>query len=641
MILAVVIGVSGFLMFQGFRLPSFTQLNDPEQLTAKANQVRAQIRDENRTATIVDGRQPTLDVIARAEAIGTPVDASPYKFIKPLQLKRSGATVRRQDPQIKPPRSIMTTSKAFAIAWQNRQSKDPDDYELFRLESADNSDDADRSRPRTRSTRRPRPGEEADEDDDSGWLDDAQDRGRSPSESNSFSGPQKSFQASNSFGVEPRSANGNPPIPYLARFIIGAAVVPHKEIYEAYNLALKDSTDYLASRDIPIYTNLEVQRAEVTDKSVDQLTEEDWTLVWTYEEYRKVAAYRWAGYANEIVPPEYRDANNRLSLWIPPVLIDDYRPYVTHPLIPLLSPAELAPDDDEEVEPTFNPGNEELFGAGNSRPVISPTIANRAGALGRRGDTRDGMSRLGNSGSAQDTEAEPVDYKLIRFYDFPGIKPNGPKPGSKYVYRVRYSVVDPNFPALRENSPKLTSLAPEVARRVIALNEDAARTGYRDFQKWSPWSEPSEPTSLPELSQQFVGPVDPGSLYDWTLADKRVEYARNSPKGTVVTSQFDENYATRVPFVMEVGEGSVLSQQGDADVVDPISMTVKKLPDARVINKTTIVDLQGGKPLSIFENMNEPGTMLLFGSDGKLTVANEINDMEFYRIHSYEEDLDP
>ena len=89
---------------------------------------------------------------------------------------------------------------------------------------------------------------------------------------------------------------------------------------------------------------------------------------------------------------------------------------------------------------------------------------------------------------------------------------------------------------------------------------------------------------------------------------------------------------------LEVTEGTVLSQQAEtADVVDPISMKVKKLPDAELVSGTTIVDLDGGAPLKLAEedDLTEPGLMLLYDQSGKLVVTDEVGDQEFYRIYSY------
>lgn len=239
-------------------------------------------------------------------------------------------------------------------------------------------------------------------------------------------------------------------------------------------------------------------------------------------------------------------------------------------------------------------------------------------------------------GSSNDQEPEvPVDYKLIRFFDFHNVGVKKPKPGATYVYRIRFSVEDPNFPANAEDAPRLRSMAPEVEKRVLPLTNKFKETRVRDYERWSPWSEPSEPVSLPSLSQQFAGPVDPGSFYDWQVADKNVRYYRSQPSAKVVTSEFDERFGTRVPFLMEVGEGAVLSHQGDADVVDPITLEIKKLANAKVQSSTTVVDITGGAPLGLIEGLNQPGMMLMTDEYGQLIVAGEVDDLESFRIYSF------
>ncbi len=659
MILSVVIVVSGFLVFQGFKLQHFTDENDPNQLTQRARQVKSQI-DENRTEAIVADRIPSLDVVARTEALDSAVDPTPYKLNNPLQRKGLRSVVRRQDPHLKPPQSIINTTVVTTIGWQNRDpGADPDDYPLFALDPADPIDESGKPTSKTTRSRDRRSGGRNDEDEDEddvlpgGGLDMGSLRGGIDTrpDSNLANTGSRRFSDANNFGVGPQTVDGHPPIPKVVRFIAGTAVVPHKDLYEAYKLALQDADAYMPGRDTPIYANFEVQRADVTNKPVDQLTEEDWSYVWFFKDYRDVAAKLWAGYAPEIVPAEYRD--DRLSNWIPPVLLDDYRQFVTHPLIPMVSPYEL--EQDESIDETAAE-EVELFGD-NRAPVIAPGSSRGLGSM-RGGGASQGLSSLGRGGSGggssglsslggrtsgrglssgpgSEQEEDPVDYKLIRFYDFQNFGRKPPKLGAKYVYRIRFSVVDPNFPADRELQPRFSSLAPEVAKRVLALNDEATKTGIRKYQRWSPWSAPSDPVSLPALSQQFVGPVDPGSVYVWSVAGKQVEYARSVPQGTVVSSQYNEDYAVRVPFLLSVSEGSVLSHQADASVVDPISMEIKKLPDAKVYNDTTVIDLSGGAPLKLVEEMNEPGMMLLYDQDGKLVVADEVDDLEFYRIYSY------
>ena len=181
----------------------------------------------------------------------------------------------------------------------------------------------------------------------------------------------------------------------------------------------------------------------------------------------------------------------------------------------------------------------------------------------------------------------------------------------------------------------MRSLAPEVEQRVLPLTNKFKETRVRNYQRWSPWSEPSDPVSLPSLSQQFAGPVSPGNFYDWNIGGKSVRYYRGQPTGKVVTSQFSKQFGARIPFLMNVGEGSVLSHQGDADVVDPLTLEIKKLADAKVQSSTTVVDMVGGLPLGLIEGLNQPGMMLMTDEYGKLIVAGEVEDLESFRIYSF------
>ena len=65
---------------------------------------------------------------------------------------------------------------------------------------------------------------------------------------------------------------------------------------------------------------------------------------------------------------------------------------------------------------------------------------------------------------------------------------------------------------------------------------------------------------------------------------------------------------------------------------------VKKLPDAELISGTTIVDLEGGLPLAITEELTTPGMMLLFDQSGQLMVADEVTDQQMFRTYTYAEE---
>jgi len=468
-------------------------------------------------------------------------------------------------------------------------------------------------------------------------------------ESMGNTGAGRRFDSKFDFGYRPvATEDKRNPKPAIGWFIAGTAVVPHKKLYEAYELALADADQYDPRRDTPIYFNLEVQRADVTDKTVDELVEEDWVQIWDRTRYTQLAAKLWSGFAPEIVPIDYRD--NALTMWIPPVLLDDYSTFSLHPLVPMIPQKELkALMNEDVVEEEAAPFSFEDLE--NAETVLRAPGAARPGTgMGMGTDMMDGMDEMddmemmggmmGGMGMAMfgrgTIDKDPVDYKLVRFYDFALGFETSPKFGRDYVFRLRYAVVDPNFPYAQSLQPKTNTLSPDVANRVKDLMAQALATKKRSFQRWSEWSEPSEPASLPSLEQVFAGPVTRGTINTWKVGTKEVEYSRDEPTAKIVASRFDSSTGARIPIRLDVIEGSVLSHKAEsADVVDPITLKIKKLPDAELFSGTTVVDLDGGAPLKIADGLTEPGLMLLFDQTGQLQVTDEVRDQELYRIYSY------
>lgn len=645
MILVLVIAASGFLIYVGLGKPDFLAEHVPDKLSTDATEVKSAI-DENHNEAIIPDRIPTFNILKATNEIYTAVDPSAYKPTQPWERTEGQAIVRRQDPALKPPVHLLAQGVATTIAVRAKIA-DPDDYPLAGLEDAEPLEKVEKKKKREPRRSRSRGmdmedmmGMEMEMEMDMG-MEDMMDMGM---ESMGGGGAGRRFDTKFDFGMRPSATSDKQnPVPKVGWFIAGTALVSHKEIYEAYELALSDADQYDPRRDTPVYFNLDVQRADVTDKPVDQLAEADWEgIFWNRENYTKLAAMKWSGFAPEIVPIDYRD--EALTMYIPPVLLDDYTGFATHPMIPMIPQKELKellnPGEEEEEIEDFVLGGESNFelAAPGARGGMGP-----GGGYDEGMDMMDMEMEMGDMGGmmggmmfGRGIEKDPVDYKLIRFYDFVGF-PKSPKFGRKYVYRLRYSVNDPNFPFNQALQPKTSSLAPEVAKRVQALMVDAAAKNKREFQRWSEWSEPSAPASLPTLEQYFAGEVNPGTVNTWTVAGKNVEYARDAPKAKIIASQFNATYGTRVPMELDVTEGTVLSHKSEStDVVDPISLKVKKLPDAEIVSGTTIVDLDGGAPLKLADDdLTEPGLMLLFDQQGKLVVTDEVNDEEFFRIYSY------
>ena len=655
MILTLVILGSGYLIYAGSQKPNFLDTNQPEQLANRANTVKSDI-DLNHNEAIIPDRQPTFDIVGRTAELDTAVDPLDYSLPKTWTGKSPNSIVRRLDPKLLPPESLIVQSVVTSIAIRGSRTE-TDAYALAALENADPVEKVEKPKRRERRSRGRNQGEEMMMEDMMGggeemsmMEDMMMDMGGTGDTEGS--GPERKFNSEKDLGMRPTATldNANPK-PAVGWFIAGSAVVPHRELYEAYKQALQDADQYDPRRDTPFYYDLQVERADVTDKPADQLVEEDWVKVWDRTLYTKLAAYNWSGFAPEIVPNDYRD--EALTMWIPPVLLDDYRSIAQHPLIPEMSQAAIKreqgnvvedeevkefsmemDDDTELVAPgqraTGGMGGEGGMGMGMEMDMDMDMGAGMEGGM----MMGMGMAMMGRGA----LEADPVDYKLIRFYDFAGFK-NSPQFGRKYVYRVRYAVNDPNFPFAETLQPKVSSMAPDVATRVQDLMASALKDGKRTFRRWSDWSTATQPIGLPSLEQYFAGPVERGSISTWKVAGKDVEYARDEPKAKILASQYDLKTGARIPMQIEATEGTVLSQKAETtDVVDPITLTVKKMTDAELVSSTTIVDLEGGTPLAITKDLTAPGMMLLFDQSGELTVADEVTDQHMFRTYTYAEE---
>ncbi|MEM8669548.1 MAG: hypothetical protein AAGG48_18625 [Planctomycetota bacterium] len=676
MILVVVIGASVFLVYSGLQKENFLDEHQPEKLRADASQVRTDIDLDHNESVLKEDIESTqsFDIVAETEKLYTAVEPSLYKLDRTWEGKTLENIVRRQDPVMIAPSSIQLTPVTTAIAKRARTDSDEAKYALAQLDDADALEKEER-RPRRRRTRRSSDmmeGMMGEMDGMDGMMGMMGGMGAGGGARGGGGGMESDLGMGLGAGEETASANRkfDPdydlsgfrptktdderlPEPALGRFIVGTALVPHQKLYENFELALKDAAEYSPQRDTPYYYGFKVQRADVTDKPVDQLAEEDWVQIGDRLRYTNVAAKYWSGFAPETVEEDYRE--DAFTMWLPPVLLDDYRPWAKHSMIPEMSPDELerlANEDDEVTDfGTFN--EDELDdisindpGQGGGRGSGAGDYGGMLGMdMGMDAEMDDGgmsgmMMGMMMGMSGRGVEENPVDHKMIRFYDFGGFR-SGPKPGRKYVYRVAYSVVDPNFPFSQRIQPQFKYLAPEVATRVGGLMKEAKDNESRDdlFERWSDWSEPSEPMSLPSLEQYFVGPVDRGSVDTVTVGGKKVEFARKEPKAKLVASQYHPTNGARVPVELDVIEGTVLTKEMEsADVVDPISLKIKKLPNANLYSGTTVVDIDGAKPLGITEDVKSPGLMLLFDQTGKLTVREETDDLELYRIYSYAEE---
>lgn len=672
-VVALVIVASAWMVYGGLQMPDMRNEKQPDQLMADANQVRASIDDDHNEA-ILPIRVPTFDIVAETLKKQAPVDPTPYALPNLLERQEIESSLRRGDPILVAPLELRTSGHIESIAVQGARNRVTD------LEDADELEkiEAPVARaPRSRSRGRGRGGMGMDGmgmdgmDMDGMGMDgmgmDGMDMdgmgmdgmgmgmdGMGMDGSMMDSGGKRQLSAEYNFGFPVATASSSTtgsstkePGPQNAWFIAGSALLPHKVISESYREKLAEADGYLPIRDQPLYFNYEIQRAEVTNKTVDQLEDKDWIQIANRESDLKRAAFVWAGYAPELVHSDYRDVN--LTGYIPPVLINDYSSFAVHPMIPKESRKEL-----EQIEFLESQDDVEVDSAENTELADLGSSTGMGMGMGGMDSGMDygdmdmdmdmgagmGMSMgMGMSASMAMVEQDPVEHKIMRFYDFArGGDPKSPMPGRTYVYRIRYAVQDPNFPANPIQQPKSSTLQGDVYTRVQELMKQAVETKKRDFQRWSPWSEPSPPATLPGFNDYFAGPVEQSKLRSFDVAGRVVQYAKSPPKAKVLSLNHNVQFSASMPvWLDEITEGSALAAKGELEIIDPISLKVKKVPEAKALSGTTVIDLEGGQSLEIEDKdtLVEPGMMLIYDEFGGLKVSSEIDDQERYRIFSF------
>lgn len=640
LVLAGICGLSGLLIYLGMGAPSFLDTLQPPQLAQKATEAKRLV-DEAPTENVLAKleKSESLSYAERIQQLQQEIPFEEYRHV-PYEPRSLDDSIKRSDVTLLPPIDLKVSGVLTSIALKAGRATS---YPVLELEDAPEVEEEESTKPaaKPKKPKRSRRGMYGDEMDFGMEYEMEMDFGMEGAGMEEMGGVSRRRMLGSKYnqGAEvqknppprPRTP-GAPPappkplntVPSTALFIAGRAVVPHRELVEAYKLAFEKSSDYSPARDMPVYLGYDVQRADVTEKQADALEETDWINIDGWKRLNEYASSYWNGYAKDIVPADYRE--QRLTSLIPPVLLDDFTRFATHPKIPLKTMAELAREADDplskvEVVDLFK---EE---AGDADAVEAPV------AVGR-GRTRRSQERK-----------EP-EYKLVRFYDFFNQRvKHSPQLGRRYVYRIRVRVEDPNFPELASKSPSLRSLAPEVFQRVALKAQEAEKNKQRDFTIFSPWSEPSDSVRLPSPVSIYAGPVvTPMETREVAIEGRPVDFVRTPATAKSVARTWDTRFAVPVPAPFEIRSGSVLNRKLAADVVDPLTLAIKQIPDYTIRSEAVVLDVYGGVPLELeeAEGLTSPGQYLVFDPyGGGIRVLEEIDDKFSFSRYTYTEDVVP
>ncbi len=676
MVLVGIAAFSLFLIYQGTSYPMFkdTELQ-PEELETKASSVKKSIDDPHNEAVLalLPPEEPKTypQRIAQLQK-QIPFDEYPHRALEQV---REDLSIKRIDPKLVAPIELRMTGVLGAMAVRGGRNTT---YPAMELEDAE-PPEVEEEKPKSRDRRRGRRGGSEPSNMGSDEMMMMMMGGGDPSMgSDALMGMESQEGGPMGLGamggmsvtrrLEPKynrgtTVTGNPQqnmgaamgagganakprplktIPQSAYFIAGTAAMPHEALVESYKLTFEKTKGYKPMRDRPIYLGYDVQRADVSKKSVDELGEDDWVDVDGWDRMNLFALSWWDGYAPDVIPADYRDP--KLTALIPPLLIYDFTHFATHPKIPLKTMMEIAR---EEADPLGNVVAPNIFDE-DAEPGAAGRGAAAAGANGMMGNEMGmemgmGMGMGMEAGGMMTAEKNPAEFKMVRFYDFfdPRFK-NPPQPGHDYVYRVRVKLEDPNFPENPALTPSLRSLSPEVFARVVPKIKAAESTKKRDFVIHTPWSEPSSPVRLPRLVNLYAGPItEPASTKDVQIENHEVEYVRSPPKAKAVATMWDWRYAVAVPAPLDIQAGSLLNDKLDAEIVDPLTLVVKTKPNSNVRSNAVVLDITGGEPLELHaeDELTRPGMVFVFDPvDGGLKVLEEIDDKFDYNMYTFTDD---
>jgi len=233
--------------------------------------------------------------------------------------------------------------------------------------------------------------------------------------------------------------------------------------------------------------------------------------------------------------------------------------------------------------------------------------------------------------------AELVQYKLIRFCD------TDVEPGKVYRYRVRVFLEDPNNPntdqlnGVINDPPRRRSLSMKVIERLNKQEADAA--AKKAYYVLSPWSEATEPVSLPSTSRLFTGEVEPARM---AVGGENSLVQQSETYGTLVPVVWNDELAIDVSTETRAFRGSVLNfTKRQFDVLDPVSLVIKILKSYDFKNQYLVLDMRGGEDLpgDPKARVTSPGEYAVVDDLGNFRVFSELDDYKDYARYTFADEL--
>jgi hypothetical protein len=217
---------------------------------------------------------------------------------------------------------------------------------------------------------------------------------------------------------------------------------------------------------------------------------------------------------------------------------------------------------------------------------------------------------------------------MVRFFDYVA-------PGKQYIYRVQVLLEDPNHPRIPQEAPHDSILDQTVRERLVKVAADEQSKRTRLFYLTSAWSDPTDPVSVNIEPNTYAGEISlPTRLI--RTKDGYTVPVDGEPTAKVMAVSWSPEYAIDLPGIVDSSRGSILNMEIPADVIEPISLVFKTIPNYRLASNELVVDLRGGEVLpdqTVAEGeepLRAPGEVAMLDAKGNLLVRNELDDWEAF-----------
>lgn len=405
------------------------------------------------------------------------------------------------------------------------------------------------------------------------------------------------------------------------RFVAVRGVFPHKSLVQSYKKALNAETIQEAAQRIEFW-DFELQRKVAIPGAADP-----WSGNWEPVDIEvAVEILNRTDFDVDVVSDEYRDSIFTMPLpyrvtgaWDTATSFDGTRILASHPRIKRLLTEKEKAEQEARAAALIRAAEEakaikEEQKGGFGR--VQHNTRSLQSAMGSSSEMRESYSEylsgmMGNEASENEpgygnnynpygggapgaygrmnVVATP-DLLLFRFFDFSVV------PGNAYTYRVRLKLLNPNYD-----------------RDIGELEDPAYREGRFRF---TPWSEPSNPTFVQDETEMFLAKVDDRRGVDLDV------YQWMPETGTYVKGPFKKlQRGDRVAAIgIEDSRGNKVGQL-ETDVLRPVEMTFMT-EEIDYVTSNTLVDFEHHTPMNPEDHpdLELGGRRLKLALDEALTV---------------------